>query len=282
MFDLGLSTCGKEINRQLFSDYADAKIADMEISEADYSEFDFAGTYALAKEYGINLWSLHLPFVPFEKIEISSTDEDLRKSTIVLLSEIIKKSADIGIDKFIIHPSGEPIDDSIREERKKRSRETLSELADVAEKCNAVICVEDLPRTCLGHSAEEMKFLIAEDERLRVCIDTNHITEEKPEDIITALGDKLATVHISDFDFVNERHWLPGEGKINWQAVVSAFKTVGYEGPWLYEIGFACPETILRDRDLNVYDFARNRNEVLGGEKITVFSKPKPGLGFWR
>lgn len=281
MYSVGLSSCSKELNVKLFEEYDKNNIRHMEISEADYSGFDFAKIYKLAKENNVNLWSLHLPFCPFEIIDISATDKKLRDGSTAMLSELIKKGSDIGIDKFIIHPSGEPIDASERDERMKYSKESLSILADTAAECGGVICVEDLPRTCLGHSIAEMQDLMSADARLKVCFDTNHITCEKPEDVIAALGEKIITLHVSDFDFVNERHWLPGEGSINWRNIMRALSDMNYNGVFMYEIGYACPATIIRERALNAADFRRNADELFSGSELTVISTPKQNLGMW-
>lgn len=278
---VGLSTCSKAIDADLFAAYSKSGISDMELSEYSYDNFDYNAVKKLAKEYAVNLWSLHLPFVPFDRLEISTHDKELRNLTINTLSEIIKKGSDIGVDKFIIHPSGEPIEDNDRQERIKYAKESLSKLADVSERNNAVICVENLPRTCLGHSIDDMKQLVSNDSRLKICYDTNHITIEKPEDIILALADRIVTLHVSDFDFVNERHWIPGEGKIDWKQVMNALRHIGYNGSFMYEVGFACPNTIFRDRPLTTDDFARNANELFNGQTLTVFSSPKPNLGMW-
>lgn len=281
MYKIGISSCRKTIGKELFEEFSKNGISYIELSEEGYDGFDFEKAASLSEEYGVGLWSLHLPFAPFETIDISSLNKEKRESTIKMLSELIKKGADVGIDKFIIHPSAEPIEDAERGERMKYSRESLSRLADVSESLGGVICAEDLPRSCIGHSIEEMKFLTAEDERIKVCFDTNHITVEKPEEIITALGDKIVTLHVSDYDFVNERHWLPGEGKIDWKKLMAALEEINYGGAFMYEIGYACPKTILRSRDLNVADFKRNAEELFTGSDLTVFSTPKPNLGMW-
>ena len=114
-----------------------------------------------------------------------------------------------------------------------------------------------------------------------ICFDTNHLFGEDTAEFVRKVGDKLITLHVSDYDFVNERHWLPGEGKIDWQSLLKALNEVGYQGPWLYEIGAKCPNSILRDRDLTCEDFVRNANELFQGKAPTVFSKPKPNLGYW-
>ena len=279
MYKIGLSSCGKEFNGALFEEYSKSGITDIEISLRSYDEFDYKEAYTLSKNYNVNIWSLHLPFVPFGLIEISSKDKQLRDSSVNRFTEIISNAAEIGIDKFVVHPSGEPIPDSDREERMKNAKESLSKIADVCEKNGAVLCVENLPRTCLGHSIEEMKELLADDSRLKMCFDTNHIIVQKPENIILAMADRIVTLHVSDFDFIDERHWLPGEGKIDWHAVLNALSQIGYKGAFMYELGYTCPKTIVRDRDLIPKDFVKNANELFNGADITVISSPKSGLG---
>lgn len=246
IFTIGLSMCGnKPIDEKGFAELYENGIEFAELSEGDadgYSAYDAKAIKSAAQKAGVKLWSLHLPFYPFEKVDPSSLQADVRKYTVSLNTEIIKRWSDIGIEKFIIHPSGEPIDDSVREERLKRSAESLSVLAENAARCGAVIAVEDLPRTCLGRNSEEIGFLLSANDKLRVCFDTNHLLSEKISDFIKNMGDKIITTHISDYDFADERHWLPGEGDIDWQELLNALKSVGYKGPWLYELGFNAPE----------------------------------------
>ena len=163
----------------------------------------------------------------------------------------------------------------------KCAQQSLARLAELAEHCGAVICAEDLPRSCISNSIANMQLLLSADERLKACVDTNHITAEPPQQLIRALGGKIATLHVSDFDFINERHWLPGEGKIDWPEVLRALDEVGYNGVWMYELGFECPKTIYRDRALTCADLSRNAHELFAGERPTVISRPKPNLGMW-
>lgn len=281
MFPIGLSTCSKPINETLFSDYKKAGIDAMEICApaSEYSSLNHPEIARLAKQYEITLWSYHLPFSPFSEVDISQ--KTLQKKTILYWSELIKKGADIGIDKFIVHASGEPIPDCERSERIKYASEGLAELAEIAGKQGAVIAVEDLPRTCLGNCSDEIEQLISLHDDLKVCFDTNHLLGESLTDFIHQLNSRIITLHVSDYDFVNERHWLPGEGKIDWQALLRALQEVHYDGVWLYEISFECPKTILRDRLLTCNDFSENAKSLFKQKSPAVFSKPKPNLGMW-
>ena len=100
-------------------------------------------------------------------------------------------------------------------------------------------------------------------------------------DFVKALGNKIVTLHVSDFDMVNERHWRPGEGKNDWKSILGALKEVGYAGPWLYEMDFGFPKTIIRERELTPEDLVRNATELFEGKEFTIFSTPKPNLGYW-
>ena len=82
----------------------------------------------------------------------------------------------------------------------------MAKLADFANKFGAVICVEDLPRTCLGRDSSDINELVSAQPDLRVCFDTNHMLSEDVCAFIKDVGDKIVTVHVSDYDYLNERH----------------------------------------------------------------------------
>lgn len=270
MYKIALSSCGKALRRELFESYHRAGIAAMEIAlpHREYASLDYASVKKWAEEFQVELWSLHLPFSSSAGIDISRADTC--DTTILLHKSVIEKAAAIGIRRFILHPSGEPIREEDRAERMQRSGESLAVLAEFAHKNGAVIAVEDLPRTCLGRNSREILELLIADDRLTVCFDTNHLLAEDPVEFIRKVGNRIITTHVSDYDFVDERHWLPGEGKLDWQAILKALQNVGYQGPWLYELGFACPGTLSRNRDLTCDDFVRNARELFENKEITL------------
>lgn len=274
MLNIGLSTCSKKIDDRLFADCSAAGIAAVEISPAQghYDEIDFRAIRQLSIFHGIELWSFHLPFMPFEIIDVSSLDPEIRKCSVKYDSELIKKAAEIGIKKYVLHPSGEPITDAEREDRMKTACDSLSTLAQTATECGGVIAVENLPRTCLGKNSAEILRLLSSDDRLRACFDTNHLLSEPISDFIRNVGKKIVTTHISDYDFIDEKHWLPGEGKIDWPSLYRNLLSTGYDGVWMYELGFRAPASLSRARDLIPADYARNAHEIFDGRQITVIA----------
>ncbi len=254
------------------------QVLEIAMSAEDFPEADFSGTADVAKRHGLEIGSIHLPIAPQQVYDVTNKTA---VGAMAYQTELIRRAEILGVKHIVMHSGGEPLREDERAERIKIAGEKLPLLADVAEAYGADICIEDLPRTCLGRDSDEILAMLAYDDRLRVCFDANHLFREKEVDFIRKIGKKIATTHISDRDDINERHWLPGEGIVDWVGVMDALEEVGYDGNWIYETGLSCPKTILRDRDLTFSDLSKNAREVFARQKPTVYSKPKPGVGMW-
>lgn len=264
-FRLGLSCCGSQnLTDKDFENYVKAGIMTMEMSFSytRYDSLEWKHIGKKAAKYGVELWSLHLPFLPFEQLNPVSPKKDVREYTFEYFSELIKKAGDIGVKTIVVHPSAEPISDTERGECIKYAKEIFAKLAQVAEYSGNVIAIENIPRTCLCKNSCEMLDILSSDSRLMSCFDTNHLLEESAVDYIRAVGDRIITTHVSDYDFKNERHWLPGEGKADWKGIISTLREVGYKGPWLYELEFEPAQTINR-RLLTTEDFRKNYETLM-------------------
>lgn len=277
-------SCGGTVNEEIMAGHKAAGINTIEISVGNTQladALDFKEARRLADKYGIELWSLHLPFLPFNVIDISNPA--LADYTVSYFRSLIDKATAIGIKVFVVHPSGEPIAESDRPMRMKCAKRSLAALAEYAAEKGAVIAVEDLPRTCLGRDSSDIIELISAHPDLRVCFDTNHLLGESIADFIAKVGDKIITTHVSDYDEKNERHWLSGEGVIDWKALKDALISVSYDGPWLYELGLdGSLPTIDRERRLEYSDFARNHDEIMNDKPITLIGKGKTDLPSWK
>jgi len=190
-----------------------------------------------AAEAGITVCSLHLPFS--REISIATLNEEHRAAAIAQQRRLIAEASANGIHRFVLHPSSEPIADEDRARCMQLAKEALAELAEWAAQHESVICVENLPRTCLGHTADEMLELLSADDRLRVCFDVNHLLTSNGSthaECVQKLGSKIVTLHLSDYDFIDERHFLPGNGLINWNEVITLLEEADYNGPFMYEV----------------------------------------------
>ena len=196
---------------------------------------------ATVEKCGLEPWSFHLPFS--RKLDISNMDKELRALTIVTNRTLIEAAARAGAKVIVLHPSSEPITDEDRPERLRLSREAIVELAEVAKANGVSLAVENLPRTCLTRTSDEMIALV-KDTGAGVIFDTNHNLIEDNVDYINNVADAgltILSIHISDYyrdenGVLDERHTLPGTGINDWNAIVNTLVKRGYEGPLMYEV----------------------------------------------
>ena len=275
MLKKGLS-CSFELNEETFINLKNAGIDCIEISfrPENIDSLNYQQVKELSKKYGVELWSFHLPFWWIgATIDAASHDKSVRDFSLKLWQNYVKKGAEIGIKRFVVHPSSEPKsqDKNERNQEIEYSKQTLSALAKYAKQFGAIICVEDLPRTCLGRDSKELLNIVSAHENLKICFDTNHLLNEDLLEFVDNAYDKIETLHVSDYDYIDERHWLPGEGKIDWHSLYNKLIDCGYSGPWLYELGIKTrPNIINRSRDLTFEDFVRNANEIFENKNLTL------------
>ena len=88
------------------------------------------------------------------------------------------------------------------------------------ERYNAAVAVEDLPRGCLGNSSSDFEWLVANVPDIKICYDTNHLLGEEATPSRNVSPPHIANIHVSDYDGVDERHWMPGRGIVEWPKVI--------------------------------------------------------------
>ncbi len=281
MYKIGISTCGnKPIDLAGFNAMKSAGIDVAEICMDDYKDVDFKRVRADADAVGIELFSIHSHM--HSDFDISSLDKESNRRALEEFCWLIDEISEIGIDKIVIHPTHtpEPFDQACRGEKIKHAMECLDTLAEYAYKRGVWIALENLPRTCLANTVDEHLYMLSANDKLRACFDFNHSLIDDTADVIKKLGNKIITVHVSDRDNINERHWMPGEGVLDWKRIIDAFNTIGYNGAWIYEIGFNARSTIQR-RPLTYSDFVTNAKEIFAKKELTVIGKPLANLGLW-
>lgn len=270
---LGISV--EASDERLFEEFGKKGICmELCIDPEDLVTLDWKRLKSWIDTYQVDLWSFHLPFGP---LDIADPEKYTHLYAVALQAEYIKRAGELGAKIVVIHPSFEPIPPEARKDWMATAKASLANLAEIAAANGVTLAVENLPRTCLGNCSDDIKELLTADPRLRVCFDTNHLLDERNADFVRSLGDKIITLHVSDYDFLNERHWMPGEGKVDWAELVTALEEVGYQGPFLYEVGFNPGAAICR-RVMTVEDYQANRKACLEKSPIPVLGTPKPDV----
>ena len=173
---------------------------------------------------------VHISFGP--NWDYSSPDEEKRSLAVERTKEMFAKIDPYAPYCYILHGSFEPIKAEERTLHIEALKKSLKELRPFTD---AKICVEILPRTCLFNTSKEALEIVESLDGIDVCVDVNHFLQEKSEEGLLRLGSYVKTLHISDHDYVDERHWLPGNGSIDWMKLIGSLEKIGYTGMFHYE-----------------------------------------------
>lgn len=196
------------------------------LAEAE-SHFDFL------TDAGMNVSSVHLPFG--KHIDPSSLDDSERDSLMTRLKGQVDWASSKQIPIAVLHASFEPIPDDERSLRLARATEFVSEFGPYCASVGVTLAVENLPRTCLGNTAADLLTITQNGEAAKICFDTNHLLIETHKDFFEQVAPHIVTTHLSDYDRRDERHWLVGDGVIDWTELSALFEASAYEGRFIFE-----------------------------------------------
>lgn len=232
--DIGAASM--EENRKGGLEYIEVTINDFWRPAKTHEEIYERAEKALAdiKTSGLKVWSVHLPFS--RTLDISVLDDKARAENVAFMAEMIALAGRFNPRFLVLHPSSEPIGDEEREQRLRNSHASIGLLAPEARRIGATLCIENLPRTCLGRDSGEIMRLIGDFPEVMVCFDSNHLLQEEHAHFFETVGNRIGTIHASDYDRKDERHWLPGEGVIAWTDFLRRLRASGYEGVFMHEV----------------------------------------------
>ncbi len=223
----------------------DAFIAAAKKSKVKSFEFGCAGD-AKPEQYakavaniaasGLRAASVHIPFgntpwVPARRNEQAETLKAIR--------DLMHAWAPLNPPRYTLHACTEldthhtGAEASLNIDRKEQIAATRAFLAEILpdlERLGTSLNIEYLPRTCLCNVPEELEEIVDgfPADRVGICLDVNHAsprTEIMP-DLIRRLGPRINTFHLSDCDGIDECHWYPGHGVINWPRCMREIKAL--------------------------------------------------------
>lgn len=218
------------------------------IETFEYTPVNFAGDYTgrlcseartMLQNTGKRFISCHVPYD--QPYDVSDPSEEIRRGAVERLNRLFDQAYFFGCQWIVLHPSREIFQEEPREIRLRNIRRSVEQIAPALRSHNLQLALEWLPRSCMGNSSDELLAMLEGSDQtlVGVCLDVNHMMghyRELPA-IVERLGKHLFTLHISDYDGVDEKHWLPGAGVIDWGAFLNALRRVDYRGPFNYECG---------------------------------------------
>ncbi len=188
--------------------------------------------YEIINSHGIKLNAIHMPITNLWADLACEYEED-RKEIVKLFVKLIKSLDKYNANAYVFHPGGFGVNEFNYPEYTKRLIKSVNVLTQETDK---KICIENMAGKHFLDTSDKMLDFLSKCPNAYTCVDVNHFYFEKPEDAILKYGNKIGTIHISDYDFVKERHCLPKEGNIEWNKVIGALEKANYNGVFNYEV----------------------------------------------
>ena len=231
---------GQEKYRKMYEDgfrYCDLGLSDTKkpLYNCDEAEFRrmMQEELALAKEAGIVFSQIHGPW-RYPPRDATPEDRAERKEK---MEKCFRAAKIAECPYVVIHPIMPygTKEDPDPETMFRMNVEFFSSLIPAARENGVTICIENMPMKMLSLSSPAETLRLVEtinDPNVAFCLDTGHsiVMDEQPAAAARMGAEKLRVLHVHDSDGVQDRHWYPGEGAIDWADFSAALKEVGFEG----------------------------------------------------
>ncbi|MDX9870909.1 MAG: sugar phosphate isomerase/epimerase family protein [Clostridia bacterium] len=188
---------------------------------------------ALVREAGLFFENIHAPFINTN--DLWSADKAAREKAVQQYLTWLEDCAQYAIPLLVMHltEGDEP------PEANKYGLESMMALVRGAEERSVKIAVENTRRT------NHVSFVLNEipSDYLGLCYDSSHarLCPDRGETLLNRFGQRLLATHLSDNDGKEDRHWVPGNGIINWNSLMNKFIMNNYTGYLTLEVA-ADPE----------------------------------------
>ena len=191
-------------------------------------------------ELGMEAYSLHAPFA--DNIDIASPNEVLRNAAVAEVLEAAEAAAIFRIRYFVIHPGPEHPAATSGEEQLARMHNVVTTLNVVAHRCQelGITCVLEnkLPHLLFGNTSDILWILDAiNGAEVGACLDTGHaFLSRDMQSLIKKLRGHLKMIHAHDNAGAQDDHLPPGDGLIDWEAMLRELMEIEFRGALILEM----------------------------------------------
>ena len=190
-----------------------------------------------SNEYGIRIPNWHLvQYPPLQE------DGTINREAIDCMKRSMDKGHRIGAKNHVLHWDHRFIDRSYDA----TWRKIINEWANYAKSLGICLLMETVPDKPTNQRyvpASEIIDFVRNypPEVLSICIDVNHSNlQEKLPDVVHEVKDRLVSLHISDNDGHEEKHWLPGQGVIDFPSLFESLESIRFDGMLVLEVNKWC------------------------------------------
>jgi sugar phosphate isomerase/epimerase len=195
------------------------------LPDIERSFIDISSSYDM--EYSVH--------APLSDINIGSLNPAMREMSLNEVLLAIGCCGRMGIDLITIHPGFiSPLGQLDRPSVIRETRRSIREIDKAAIENGVVAALENMPRMPISTCTEPVELLsLVEGTSLGVCFDIGHAHTNGNIDDFVKFRSRFANVHIHDNDGTSDQHLTIGEGKIDFEHVLSAMS--GYERRYVIE-----------------------------------------------
>lgn len=213
-------------------------------AERDIELQDFMTHHALTEDFDARIGAAQSALTgfqgrigihgPYEGLDIDNKDAELRPLITARFLKALEAADRVGARQMVLHsPYTLWYQNNIHswkdygESKLARIHETLAPVVKQAEALGITLVIENIQD--VDPATRRLMVDSFNSDAVALSIDTGHahlarkMSGAPPVDFfICDAGDQLQHVHLQDLDGHADRHWAPGEGEIEWQAVFKA------------------------------------------------------------
>lgn len=173
-----------------------------------------------------------------------SLDEVKRRQAVTQIATCFEPLVAVGAEFVVLHPTGYALDytDENRPRVIDQVRRSMAELSTIAADVGIRPAWENLPHHHTArplHDMTELRSLINEmPANVGLCLDTTHalIAGHDPLEQLNIAAHRLLCLHLHDSDGDGDRHWVPGQGIIEWDPFIARLDEMGFTGTRTIEV----------------------------------------------
>lgn len=172
----------------------------------------------------------HAPKEPFFEPSLISPDEELRNYRLNLILDSLEFAAILGADCISI-TSGKPLGKMSPDRAMPVLEDMLRPVLAAADQAGVNVGIECEPGLLLENSTELVELIERIDHpRLGANLDLGHaiVGGEEPCQVIRRLAGRIWNIHLEDIRDRKHYHLIPGDGDVDFAAIVRALDEIGY------------------------------------------------------
>ncbi|MBS7614682.1 sugar phosphate isomerase/epimerase [Candidatus Bathyarchaeota archaeon] len=197
--------------------------------------------------------SVHAPFM---NVNIASSSKSVRTSIMSRLKKSIQYSGDLGSRYWVFHPGLQTDVGQFSSELDwKTNLESIRELFDFAEQFGVTATIENglHPLPFLLKTADDFLRFYKDfgETTLGLTLDIGHANVNNQINwFFEKLPEKIVHAHLHDNHGKSDEHLGLGDGNVDWQKTVRAFKRISFKGTLVIESAKNVEESIQRLKEL--------------------------------